>query len=211
VRRHLRNARVDLVTVAFTNTNVIREQHRLLSKYTVGDHCWIVVDNSPNRAAARRVRHTCRELAIAYWRIPVNPHTGVDPSRSHALALDLAWRFLLEPRDSEVVGFLDHDVFPIESFDPAAYVSEQPVWGRLIDVDGHWYVWPGLLFARTDHARRYGVDFSLSPGHDTGSANRHALLRELDREALRWPSEHRLQVRGDGSDYQRDFVDVIDG
>ena len=77
--------------------------------------------------------------------------------------------------------------------------------------DDAYEIWPGLLFARTDHARRYGVDFSLSPGHDTGSANRHALLRELDREALRWPSEHRLQVRGDGSDYQRDFVVVIDG
>ena len=93
-------------------------------------------------------------------------------------------------------------MFPIESFDPAAYVSEQPVWGRLIDVDGHWYVWPGLLFARTDHARRYGVDFSLSPGHDTGSANRHALLRELDTIRRDIDGSGSMEALVGGRDYQ---------
>lgn len=190
---------------------VLREQHRLLHQHIVDPFCWIVADNSPDTASAQGIRRLCAELGAVYWRIPSNPYTEVGPSPSHGFALNLAWRCLLRDRRSEVTGFLDHDIFPVRAFSPVASVAVQPVWGRFQQYDDIWYLWPGLMFVRTEHARRTGLDFMPVPGADTGAANFALLFERLDRDDVVFPSDTQVQVRGDGSDYQSDFVDHIDG
>jgi len=211
VTHRIPTAPVDLVTIAFSNASVLRQQHRLLGRYVTQPFVWIVADNSPDRESASVIRNLCKELGVAYWRIPQNPYTRVSPSHSHGFALNLAWRCLLRRRVSFSAGFLDHDVFPLEPFDPCASVSRQAVWGRCEQRGEHWYIWPGLMFVRTSDARQFGLDFLPGHGTDTGGRNEALLLRDLDPDLLTFPEVERMPMRGDGSVNESDFFERIDG
>ena len=209
--RRVPSAPIDLVTIAFANTALLRHQHRLLSTYVARPFVWIVADNSPTRESASAVRSLCEELGAVYWRIPHKPYTAISPSHSHGFALNLSWRCVLRRRRSTVIGFLDHDIFPIEAFDPRAVLANQPVWGRLQRRGDHWYIWPGLFLARTDYARARGLDFLPGFGVDTGGRNEVLVLRDLDPESLVLPMTIREQVRGDGTVNESDYIERIGG
>lgn len=212
LKTRLRGSECLLVTTAFNNPDVLRHQHRLLSRNVSKPHVWLVVDNSSSQKSSRDIRDYCNTHGVAYWRMRFNPYSAHNPSRSHGFALNVAWNRIKNHSRAEIVGFLDHDIFPVSQFSPTDMLERQPVWGRLQEKGGRWYIWPGLMFVQREFAQLWGLDFMPTSWGDTGAANADLLLRELLRDDLQFPAERSVQIRhSDATVYQGDFIDEIDG
>src|SRR3954447_12458038 len=78
---------LDLVTIAFNNPTVIREQIRLLRKNLGDPFHYTVADGSPDGASSAEIRQLCGDLGVAYLRLPRTRGPAPDPSASHGRAL----------------------------------------------------------------------------------------------------------------------------
>jgi len=206
----------DLVSIAFNNPDVIREQYRLLRKHCSDPFVYTVADNSSQPAARVAICQFCREAAIPYLSLPPSPFTPPSFSESHGAALNYVYRHYLKPRRAPYFGVLDHDIFPVQPVSLTAYVKEQPFYGMLqvcdnAEVTGGrlLYLWPGLAFfdAAYTHARK--VDFMPRYGGDTGSGSFYSLYKPLlvdeGKEAVfAFPDETRVPL-WEGDDFQNDM------
>ena len=98
-----------------------------------------------------------------------------DFSQCHAAALNFAYSRIKDKYD--VVGFLDHDCFPIKEFDIAEEIGGYDFLAinqKGVDVYPH----PGYLFVRTSVG---DLDFMPNAGNDTGGsiAPKFANVKEM--------------------------------
>jgi len=118
-------------------------------------------------------------------------------------------RNLIAPLGPPLFGFVDHDIFPTAPVDIAALLRDQPVYGRLVERFGRWYLWAGFSFFRGDVLRERKLDFRQDwfLGLDTGGAN-WRFYAALDRAALGFPHERQihLDAAAEGTD---DAIDLI--
>lgn len=186
---------IQLVTVAFNNPLVIALQDDHLQANLTDRYRWTVADNSPRRDARCALRNVCRERGIPYVRLPRNPYTGRDPSRSHAEALNYVTRRYAAELPAPVVGFLDHDVFPMRPTSVVERMGAAVVYGRAQERAGVSYLWPGLLFVRPDGIDLRALDFHPWQGGDTGAGLYPTLLRRLrpDQVTLTGTESHRFR------------------
>lgn len=186
---------MELITVAFNNPVVISLQDDYLRANFTDHHHWIVADNSSKRRARRSLRNVCRDRGIPYVRLPRNPYTGRDPSRSHAEALNYITRHYAAELTASVVGFLDHDVFPMRPTSVVERMGDAVAYGRAQERAGVPYLWPGLLFIRPDGIDLRGLDFHPWQGGDTGAGLYPTLLRQLrpNQVALTGTESHRFR------------------
>lgn len=159
-----------LVTVAFNNASAILAQAMLLAQNLDDPYQHVVVDNSPSREARRVIRDACRRHSSHYLRAPRSPYTGRDPSLSHAEALNYCVARMPRLDRSSVVGFLDHDIFPVTKHSVGAILAESKAYGRRQEMSGGWYLWPGLCFFKRGTVDLATLDFSPLRGvGDTGA------------------------------------------
>jgi hypothetical protein len=193
-------------SIAFNNDWAIDRQSRLMRRYLVGAD-YLVADNSGDDAAAARIAALCAAHGAHYLRLPRSPTRGA--SRSHGLALNWVCRNLIAPLEPPAFGFVDHDIFPTAPVDVAALLREQPVYGRLVERFGRWYLWAGFCFFRGAVLRERKLDFRQDwfLGLDTGGAN-WRFYAALDRAALAFPRERQIHA-GPGGDGMADAIDLI--
>ncbi len=186
LRDRIRDQRL-LVVIAFNDSETIRWQSRLIQR-NVRDVIYVVVDNSSDPVAASEIANYCREQEISHVRLESNPWTGRNPSRSHGLAMNWAWRHLVLPGRPGYFGFIDHDLFPIvptEPFQPL--MSEGLVChGDLRQVGERWFLWAGFCLFDYRRVCHLPLDFGLDwfAGLDTGGANYEVLYRHIDRMSI---------------------------
>jgi GT2 family glycosyltransferase len=174
-----------LVTIAFDNPRLTRAQLAMLRDCLIEPKSVTVADNSPSRRNRRLIRKLCAEFGAEYYPLPHNPFTGRDPSRSHAEALNHVCRHLRDLEDVEILGFLDHDVFPTESTRVLDHIAGHSAYGVLKHGEGCWYLWPGLVFLRlTDFVGRQ-LDFHpVRNRGDTGSTIYFTNLRYMQPDRI---------------------------
>jgi hypothetical protein len=193
-------------SIAFNNDWAIDRQARLMRRYVAGAE-YLVADNSSDEAAAARIAALCAAHDVPYLRLPRSPTRGA--SRSHGLALNWVCRNLIASLGPPLFGFVDHDIFPTAPVDIAALLRDQPVYGRLVERFGRWYLWAGFSFFRGDVLRARKLDFRQDwfLGLDTGGAN-WRFYAALDRDALAFPHERQihLDAAAEGAD---DAIDLI--
>ena len=178
-------APLDLAVVAFENAEVLDEQIALLRERLADEHQYLVFDNSASDGGLRRIAALCEARGVPYLGLPPNPYSGRDPSASHGLALNWAWRQVLRDRASACFGVLDPDVFPERETSILSALGDAPCWGHLQERGERWYLWAGFAFFR--RASTPGLDFMPGDGLDTGGGNWRLVFRHLDREALSFP------------------------
>lgn len=174
-----------VVTIAFNDTQALDWHLTLTGKY-LGDVVRVVGDNSPTSESAEQIEQLCQQHQVHYLRLPENPWSGRNGSRSHGLAMNWMWRRVLRPGQPSAFGFLDHDLFPLGPDDPFALLSEvdfhgdQRVWGP------RWFLWAGYCFFRFEAVRCIPLDFGLDWTYrlDTGGANWQHLYRHVDPASL---------------------------
>jgi hypothetical protein len=200
---------IDLVTVAFNNPVVIREQIRLLRKNLEDTHSYTVADHSPDAARSSEIRQLCAREEVPYLRLPASRGPAPDPSTSHGRALNWLLANYVGPRGADHFGFLDHDVFPIERTAVVPKLARFPVWGLVQERGERWYLWPGLSFFDARRFPAAQLDFLPGPGVDTGGRNWETVYSQLDRSEFEEPSRRVGRLREGDEGAQSDNYEVI--
>lgn len=95
---------LDLFVTGYARPDLMREQHRLLTRYLAEPFTYTLLDNTPDERDAEAMSVTASDLGVSYMPVLSDKH-------EHADALALAAR-LAEEGESAYWGCLDHDVFP---------------------------------------------------------------------------------------------------
>ena len=121
-----------------------------------------------------------------YLRLPPNPWTRRNDSRSHGIALNWVWRNVIKPGAPHAFGFIDDDMFPVAPVDPFAPLATHAFYGDTRTAGPRWFLWAGYCFFRYDAVADKRLDFGLDwfVGLDTGGANWDVLYRDVDPKSL---------------------------
>lgn len=130
-------SRITLFVTGFGRPDLLREQHRLFTKYLKDPFGMVVVDNSPDREW-QEMQAACSDLGVRYHKVPSEKHLHND-------ALNFSAR-LADSGDYDYWMTLDHDVFPRKETTLINKISEVGFYGI-----GQWhtptkrrYIWPGF-------------------------------------------------------------------
>ena len=169
-----------IATVAFNRPDVIEWQIHLVRKHLHERDSYIIFDNSNRPEKRRSIRELCRRERVPYVELP---RVNFIPSFSHAAALDWITRNFVLPRRPQLVGFLDHDIFPLSPFSIADKVQDKKAYGwKYSRSPGAWYLWAGFCFF--SNVRMDSFDFRPASDYefgylDTGGSNWEVFYRHL--------------------------------
>jgi len=186
---------VDILTIAFNNLETIQTQVTYLKKYLKDNFKYIVVDNSTKEEASTQIEKYCKKMKISYVRLLNNPYNGVDPSRSHGMALDWSYRNIIKNSRSRYFGTIDHDIYPVKNTSIIQFLKKTKVWGHYHERENRWYLWPGFSFFDKNGLENINVDFLPVPGLDTGGANWESIYKYLNRNEIKWPVHRYIRYR----------------
>lgn len=193
-----------LFTVAFNEPWFVELQHQQLSRLLQDDFVYCVVDNSSSRVACFRIKKYCRKNGIKYHRIESNPHTGIDPSRSHAYALNYIFQDVKENENIINFGVLDHDIFPFQNVRLIQRLTEQKAFGLRQDRKNLLYLWPGYMFFNKSIIGEEQIDCMPGEHGDTAAQ----LARYLPHD-MEFATQKHKKFFNHGS-AQADMMEVID-
>lgn len=153
------------VTVLFNTDRFLIKQFQLFKKYVYAD--FIVCDNSTDVQASNRIQSYASQNGIRYIKTYFEER---DSSRSHGMALNEVYK---ELRDKyNILGFFDHDLFPIQGFDINDLMKDKVIAGVPQIKGAVTYLWAGLVILNNDQIDKTAVDFMPSTidgvGVDTG-------------------------------------------
>ncbi len=181
---------IDLVTVSFNNPIIIEYQIKLFKKFLKGTFCHIICDNSNMEERAKQIKDVCVKHNITYIHCEPRkiPHGYAD---SHGIALNWIYKEVIQKRKNNF-ALLDHDMFPIKEFNIESYLEDTELAGRVDEISGIWYLWPGFSFFKYDllkdkkiNFRRYRKWYLFKvPRVDTGSANWYPLYSKYDMQKV---------------------------
>lgn len=151
-----KSAELLLLTIAFNEASLIERQIILLKKYVQEPFYHIVVDNSTNLEIRTSIQNICKSHGVGYAGVPItNPYRE---NKSHAAAMHWAYYQLVRNSNAQVVGFLDHDIFPLKLYS----IKEKMIngiYGRLMHAYTtqsylnqvssevpYWSLWAGFCF-----------------------------------------------------------------
>lgn len=184
IRSRLSGKKV-LITIAFEDAMMIARQAELVARFVPHD-VHIVADNSLSEDGARAVLNAAESAGLVYLRLPPNPWTRIEPSRSHGLAMNWIWKRILGPSSPQAFGFLDHDLFPLAPDDPFSLLDVCPFYGDQRHAGGRWFLWAGFCFFRMRDVENLPLDFGQDwfIGLDTGGGNWRSLYRLVEFRSL---------------------------
>jgi hypothetical protein len=183
-RDSARTTALEIGTIAFNNAEVVADQIASLRELLEDDHRYWVFDNSTNAAVRAQIRRTCHDRDVSYLQLPANPMSRMNPSRSHGVAMNWAYRHALAATGAGCFGFIDPDIYPTTRCSILAEMGDQRCYGRLIERGARWYLWAGFCFFRKPVP---ALNFLPVGDRDTGGANWRRIYRSLDKDALRFP------------------------
>ncbi len=174
-----------LVTIAFEDPSGLAMHMSLVQRYVEFD-VHIIVENSRDDESIALNREVAASLGGLYLRLPPNPWTKRNDSRSHGISLNWMWHNIIRPARPHAFGFIDDDMFPIEPVDPFAPLASHGFYGDQRFAGDRWFLWAGYCFFLFDAVCDKKVDFGLDwfIGLDTGGANWEVLYRHIDRKSL---------------------------
>ncbi len=178
--------RQTIITIAFNDVEAIRLQVNLVAKY-IPHAVHLIADNSSKPAASEAISAACADNGITYLRVPTNPWTGRNASRSHGFAMNWVWRHLIKPSKPNQFGFIDHDLFPTAHTDPFQDLAGLPCYGDKRWAGNRWFLWAGYCFYDFQQIQSLPLDFGLDwfAGLDTGGANWDVLYKDMMPTKLR--------------------------
>lgn len=203
---------IDIVVVAFNNFRVIEKQYNLLNVFMKDQYCYTIFDNSTKIDETNKIREFCEKNKIPYIKLKKSLTLKKMISENHAIALNYIYRYYLKMRHAKYIGFLDHDIFPIEDYNVTDILDKQNIYGYMIIRDEISYVWPGFCFFKFDYIFDKKVDFLPDWLHhgDTGASNYKTVYKEfLEKNDLIFANHERRKIL-DGNDPQNDMYSIID-
>lgn len=186
---------LDLVTMAFNNDFVIKEQIKFLKKNLIDRFVYTVIDNSTIPQVREKIASACRQNKVGYIYLP---HQGdsLVPSSAHGLVINWTYKNYLRPRRADYFGIVDSDIYPIKKTSVIESLKKFPVYGWLQERREKWYLWPGLAFYRTSYLPSGDLNFMPCDGLDTGGGNWSKIYSHLDKSRLTKLDHSYNQING---------------
>lgn len=204
---------IDIVVVAFNNFKVIEKQYELLKMFIKDRYSYTIFDNSTKLEEANKIKEFCGKNQIPYIKLKRSLCTKNMISEKHAVALNYIYKHYLKVRHANYIGFLDHDIFPIKSYEVKNILDRQQVYGYMINKEKISYIWPGFCFFKLEYIFGKKVNFLTDWKHngDTGACNYKVIYKELlKKDNLVFATHERKKIL-DGDNPQNDMYSVIDG
>lgn len=205
--------RLDVITVAFNSSELIRVQYQFLQKNLKDKYQQIIVDNSTDEKVREEIFDFCEQKGLVYFGLPKNLLNKVGSSYSHAMALNYTYRHLIRQRRPFAFGQIDHDLFPIAPISIVEKIRRQPVYGPFRHRERCWYLSAIMTFFCYDWVASRKVDFMpVMPDKvylDSGGGNWYGLYSQLDRNALEFPTEC-IEALREGGDRHGDSLEYFD-
>jgi len=120
----------------------------------------------------------CSLNRISYIGLPKYCHASIKGSYSHALGLQWAYHRLFPKY--EYIAFLDHDIFPTESYSFLKKLEQQSFYGLKQVRGNRWYLWAGFQAFSIRDVKTTKLDFFPCRGLDTGGGNWQKLFSFYD-------------------------------
>lgn len=178
-----------LAVVTFNQPKLLEWQIESLHDYFSDSYTLLVADNSTDADSSRRIEDICANTGVTYIRLRPRPRLAqAGGSASHGLALNWLYTNVLQHSQSEYLGLLDHDIFPIAPVSYAEVVGRQGAYGHFQMASALPFYWPGLHFFAPDYFS--GGTPNFLPGTlggaygDTGSRNWRDYYSALDLSRL---------------------------
>jgi len=198
-----------IITIAFNSPQLFELQSKFLKKFIDCKFHYVIVDNSSNSKASKRIEDYCTKSKITYLKIPKTVYRDLDGSTSHGYALNWAYAQVVRRYRIKKFGFIDHDLYPIKKMNLDKVLDTYPIWGRKQYRGDRWYVWPGLFFIDRRKIKKVKLNFLPDIGLDTGGSNWLIFFHKYKKEKI--PAmKHRVKYfrKTDGSK-QNDAVEYI--
>lgn len=205
---------IDLVTVAFNNEHLIKQQLLLLKKFIQDKPVhFTIADNSNIPGKRKIIKNICRELGAGYISMPQNMLQHY-PGGSYAHGSSLNWIYTnyIKLRRPTFFGFLDHDLFPIKTISISQLIGGQDFYGAINQRPKGWYLWAGLSIFRFKAVENLPLNFIpyIEQGEylDTGGANYPILYKKYDIDKLHHIERKNIPL-GEGTDYHSDYIQYL--
>lgn len=184
-----------LLTVAFNNPRVLALHLGLCKRFICDDYVHVVLDNSPLPEMRHKNSRICCAHGASWVSLPPNPWTGVHNSRSHGICLNWAMQHVVPRYFYDVLGVLDHDVFPVRphALQNEMYGSE--MMGLHQARPGIWYLWPGFAFFTKGIIDTVPMNFLPTRFTDTGGALWKKLYAQFPRNKVVLLEEQQKRLR----------------
>lgn len=215
------NEHMDIITIAYNNAQIIPLHVEYVKKYYRDEHTHIIADNSSDSKCAEMIRKYCNENNVCYIRLPKNHLKVFSGSYSHATALNWVYKRIVQKRNPEFFGFIDHDLFPVKPIHLTDLLRKQHVYGPKRKRGDYWYLSAIMSFFEIRYVQDKKMDFMPTKydndkNHylDTGGSNWLSIYKAMDESDLVFCSERMERINlGDetGDNRHRDFVELFDG
>ncbi|MFA6094594.1 MAG: glycosyltransferase [Candidatus Paceibacterota bacterium] len=173
-----------LITVAFNSADIISIQHTYLQNFLADNFVYIIIDNSNDKAESKKIKILCEKNKILNIKIPRNPFSGKDSSKSHGLTLNWIYHNIVQSLHLKFFGFIDHDIFPIKKTEILSKLKNAPFYGHIQERSEKWYLWPGFCFYNNDYLQKLRINFLPENGMDTGGGNYTPLYKSFDKNKI---------------------------
>ena len=204
---------IHIFTSVVNRPDFIPLQHKLFKKFLKNEYMFHVVDDSVDPRITEEFQWTCKSNDIEYYRKPQSKKP-MNPAQACADTVQWTYNNIIRKNHSEdIVFFLDSDMFLIDEFDIAEYMSEAII-GGLPQVRGHvTYMWNGIMFFNMPKIEDKNIDFSdgIVEGEmtDVGGATYWYFLRtgiEMKESDVDYPTHYNdIDLQKDAGGYNMEL------
>ena len=154
-----------IVIVTYNIADLIVKQIECVRRFCADkDYDIIVVDNSTDKDIIDAISFYISDKNVVYLKTQA---ADTNDSRSHAFACNVS--YLKFKSDYKLFFYMDHDLFPIKSFEVADVLKDKVIAG-LGQAKSKDYFWPGCVMWNNESIDSSLIDFSTNNelGLDTG-------------------------------------------
>ena len=152
---------IHIFTSVVNRPDFVSLQQQLFKKFLKNEYTFHVVDDSVDARISSEFYWFCKSNGVEYYRKPPEDKP-MNPAQACAHTVQWTYDNLIRKNHSEdIVLFLDSDMFLIDEFDIAEYMSDAAI-GGLPQQRGHvTYMWNGIMFFNMPYIEDKDIDLSL--------------------------------------------------
>lgn len=170
---------IQIFTSVVNRPDFLEIQKKLFDKFLINDYEFSIVDDSVNEDITFKFKTICDDYNINYYKSPLDLEHG-NPSTKVGNVIQWAFDEIIKKKhSSDIVLWVDSDMFLIEEFDIQSYMKDCVISG-LPQVRGNIkYMWNGLMFFNMpkifdiDPNIKFNIDFIDGQPLDTGGETYH--------------------------------------
>lgn len=151
---------IHIFTSVVNRPDFIILQNELFQKFLKDDYKFHVVDDSIDSIISEQFQTICSENSFSYYK---KPERTVQLNPAQACADTVQWTYdslIKENHKNDIVFFCDSDLFLIDEFDIAEYMSDAIIAGLPQYRGSVTYMWNGIMFFNMPMMEDLDINFS---------------------------------------------------